>query len=80
MKISTLKSDAVVLSEKLVIWSTVMENEYLPQVKEFKYLRVLLTSEGTMDQDWPRNRSSESDFALTLLHRCDDKRAFADST
>ncbi len=49
--ISTSKSEAVVLSRKPVDYPLQVGNETLNQVKEFKYLRVLFTSEGTMEQE-----------------------------
>ena len=46
MWISTSKSEAMVFSRKLVDCLLRVGNVSLPQVKEFKYLRVLFTSEG----------------------------------
>ena len=43
MKISTSKSEAMVLSRKRVECSLWVGEEVLPQVEEFKYLRVLFT-------------------------------------
>ena len=48
MRISTSKSEAMVLSRKPVDCLLRVGNESLPQVKEFKYLRVLFMSEGMM--------------------------------
>ena len=48
MRISTSKSEAMVLSRKPVDCLLQVGNVSLPQVKEFKYLRVLFTSEGMM--------------------------------
>ena len=45
MRISTSKSEAMVLSRKPMVG---YEYESLPQVKELKYLRVLFMSEGMM--------------------------------
>ena len=42
MRISTLKSEAMVLDRKKVACSLRIGGEFLPQVEEFKYLRVLL--------------------------------------
>ena len=50
MRISTSKSEAMVLSRKSVDCLLRVGNESLPQVKEFKYLRVLFTSEGMIDR------------------------------
>ncbi len=49
MRINTSKSEAMV--KKLVYCPLQVRNESLPQVKEIKYLSVLLTSEGTMEQE-----------------------------
>ena len=46
MRISTSKSETVVLSRKRVERFLRAGNEILPQVEEFKYLGVLFTSEG----------------------------------
>ncbi len=54
MKISTSKSEAMVLSRKPVDCPLRVGNESLPQVKEFRYLRILFTSEGTMDRETSR--------------------------
>ena len=50
----TSKSEAMVLSRKLVDCLLRAGNESLPQVKEFKYLWVLFMSEGMMGHaiDW----------------------------
>ena len=52
MRISTSNSEAMALSRKAVDCllqnETEMGNESLPQVKEFKYLRILFMSEGMM--------------------------------
>ncbi len=50
LKISSSKSEAVVLSRKPVYCLQVWD-ESLPRVKEIKYLGVLFTSEGTMEQE-----------------------------
>ena len=39
------------LSRKPVDYLLRVGNESLPQIKEFKYLRVLFTSEGTMERE-----------------------------
>ncbi len=44
---NTSKSEAMVLSRKWVDRLLEVGNESLPQVKEFKYLGVFFTSEGT---------------------------------
>ncbi|KAI3377398.1 hypothetical protein L3Q82_008588 [Scortum barcoo] len=49
MRISTSKSEAMVLDRKRVVCPLRVSGEVLPQVEEFKYLGVLFTSEGKMD-------------------------------
>ncbi|KAK3568311.1 hypothetical protein QTP86_003822 [Hemibagrus guttatus] len=49
MRVSTSKSEAMVLNRKKVACTLQVGGEFLPQVKEFKYLGVLFTSEGRMD-------------------------------
>ena len=51
MRISTSKSEAMVLSRKPMDCLLRVGNESLPQVKEFKYLGVLFASEGTMERE-----------------------------
>ncbi len=51
MRISTSKSEAMFFTKKPVDCPFQVGNESLPQVKEFKCLWVLLTSEGTMVQE-----------------------------
>ncbi|KAI3370041.1 hypothetical protein L3Q82_024842 [Scortum barcoo] len=46
MRISTSKSEAMVLDRKRVACPLRVGGEVLPQVEEFKYLGVLFTSEG----------------------------------
>ncbi|TWW71681.1 hypothetical protein D4764_16G0001780 [Takifugu flavidus] len=52
MKISTSKSEAMVLNQKKVECLLQVKEEILPQVEE--YLRVLFTSEGSMEQEIDR--------------------------
>ena len=54
MKISTSKSETRVFSWKRVECPLRVGNENLPQVEELKYLRVLFTSEGQMEQEIDR--------------------------
>ncbi|TWW66862.1 R2 Retrovirus-related Pol polyprotein from type I retrotransposable element [Takifugu flavidus] len=49
MKISTSKSEAMVLNRKKVKCLLRVKEEILPQVEEFKYLGVLFTSGGRME-------------------------------
>ncbi|TWW77426.1 hypothetical protein D4764_12G0008160 [Takifugu flavidus] len=58
IKISTSKSEAVVR----------VKEEILPQVEEFKYLRVLFTSEGRMEQEIDR-RIGAASAVMWTLHR-----------
>ncbi|KAK3574348.1 hypothetical protein QTP86_005151 [Hemibagrus guttatus] len=54
MKVSTSKSEAMVLDQKKVACTLQVGGEVLPQVEEFKYLGVLFTSEGRMDREIDR--------------------------
>ncbi|KAK3530195.1 hypothetical protein QTP86_018065 [Hemibagrus guttatus] len=51
MRVSTSKSKAMVLDRKKVACTLQVGGEVLPQVEEFKYLRVLFTSEEKMDRE-----------------------------
>ncbi len=73
--ISTSKSEAMVLGRKPADCPLQVESESLSRVTEFKYLRVLFTSEGTMEQEiGPENFCSGSSFAFASTHCCDKKR------
>ena len=54
MRVSTSKSEAMVLCWKTVECSLQGGSDLLPQVKEFKYLGVLFTSEGKMEREMDR--------------------------
>ncbi|KAK3569488.1 hypothetical protein QTP86_031417, partial [Hemibagrus guttatus] len=54
MRVSTSKSEAMVLDLKKVACTLQVGGEVLPQVEEFKYLGVLFTSEGRMDREIDR--------------------------
>ncbi|KAK3538840.1 hypothetical protein QTP86_015967 [Hemibagrus guttatus] len=54
MRVSTSKSEAMVLDRKKVACTLQVGGEVLPQVEEFKYLGVLFTSEGMMDHEIDR--------------------------
>ncbi|KAK3534690.1 hypothetical protein QTP86_020345 [Hemibagrus guttatus] len=54
MRVSTSKSEAMVLDRKNVACTLQVRGEFLPQVEEFKYLGVLFTSEGRMDREIDR--------------------------
>ncbi|KAK3569250.1 hypothetical protein QTP86_026600 [Hemibagrus guttatus] len=51
MRVSTSKSEAMVLDRKKVACTLQVGGELLPQVEEFKYLGVLFMSEGRMDRE-----------------------------
>ncbi|KAI3371645.1 hypothetical protein L3Q82_024214 [Scortum barcoo] len=51
MRISTSKSEAMVLDRKRVACPLQVGGEVLPQVEEFKYLGVLFTSEGKIERE-----------------------------
>ncbi|KAK3520909.1 hypothetical protein QTP86_002418, partial [Hemibagrus guttatus] len=54
MRVSTSKSEAMVLDREKVACTLQVGGEVLPQVEEFKYLGVLFTSEGRMDREIDR--------------------------
>ncbi|KAK3538698.1 hypothetical protein QTP86_013041 [Hemibagrus guttatus] len=54
LRVSTSKSEAMVLNRKKVACTLQVGGEVLPQVEEFKYLGVLFTSEGRMDREIDR--------------------------
>ncbi|KAK3551056.1 hypothetical protein QTP70_011498 [Hemibagrus guttatus] len=54
MRVSTSKSEAMVLNRKKVACTLQVGGEVLHQVEEFKYLGVLFTSEGRMDREIDR--------------------------
>ncbi|KAK3511498.1 hypothetical protein QTP70_009001 [Hemibagrus guttatus] len=54
MRVSSSKSEAMVLNRKKVACTLQVGGEVLPQVEEFKYLEVLFTSEGRMDREIDR--------------------------
>ncbi|KAG1932899.1 hypothetical protein F2P79_020886 [Pimephales promelas] len=60
MRISTSKSEAMVLSRKRVACPLQVGGEILPQVEEFNYLGVLFTSEGRMEQEIDRRIGAAS--------------------
>ncbi|TWW61046.1 hypothetical protein D4764_05G0011360 [Takifugu flavidus] len=65
MKISTSKSEAMVLNRKKVECLLRVKEEILPQVEEFKYLGVLFTSEGRMEREIDRRIGAAS----AVMHR-----------
>ncbi|KAI3360397.1 hypothetical protein L3Q82_002311 [Scortum barcoo] len=60
MRISTSKSEAMVLDRKRVACPLRVGGEFLPQVEEFKYLGVLFTSEGKMEREIDRRIGAAS--------------------
>ncbi|TWW81867.1 hypothetical protein D4764_01G0016820 [Takifugu flavidus] len=66
MKISTSKSEAMVLNQKKVECLLQVKEEILPQVEELKYLGVLFTSEGRMEQETDRPIGAASAVMRTL--------------
>ncbi|TWW74351.1 hypothetical protein D4764_14G0003520 [Takifugu flavidus] len=68
MRISTSKSEAMVLNRKKVECLLRVKEEILPQVEEFKYLGVLFTSEGRMEREIDR-RIGAASTVMRALHR-----------
>ncbi|KAK9541149.1 hypothetical protein VZT92_001216 [Zoarces viviparus] len=68
MRVSTSKSEAMVLCRKPVDCSLQVWTECLPQAKEFKYLGVLFTSEGKMEREIDR-RIGAAAAVKQALHR-----------
>ncbi|KAI3376638.1 hypothetical protein L3Q82_017071 [Scortum barcoo] len=68
MRISTSKSEAMVLDRKRVACPLQVGGEVLPQVEEFKYLGVLFTSEGKIEREIDRRIGAAS--AVMRCGRC----------
>ena len=68
MRISTSKSESMVLNRKRVECTLRVGDEILPQVEEFKYLRVLFTREGRMEREINR-RIGAASAVMRTLHR-----------
>ncbi|TWW77322.1 hypothetical protein D4764_12G0007120 [Takifugu flavidus] len=68
MRISTSKSEAMVLDRKKVECLLRVKEEILPQVEEFKYLGVLFTSGGRMEREIDR-RIGVASTVMRTLHR-----------
>ncbi|KAK0134955.1 Transposon TX1 uncharacterized protein [Merluccius polli] len=64
MRISTSKSESMVLNRKRVEYTLQVGDEILPQVEEFKYLGV--TSEGRMEREIDRRIGAASAVMRTL--------------
>ena len=68
MRVSTSKSEAMVLCRKTVECFLWVGSELLPQAKEFKYLGVLFTSEGKMEREMDR-RIGAASAVMRALYR-----------
>ena len=68
MRISTSKSEVMVLSRKRVECPLQVGGEVLPQVEEFKYLGILVTSEGRMEREIDR-RIGAASAVMRALNR-----------
>ncbi|MDG2633017.1 hypothetical protein P7M35_24665, partial [Vibrio parahaemolyticus] len=68
MRISTSKSEAMVLSRKRVDCPLQVGGEVLPQVEEFKYLGILFMSEGRMEREIDR-RIGAASAVMQALNR-----------
>ncbi|KAK0156594.1 putative uncharacterized transposon-derived protein F52C9.6 [Merluccius polli] len=66
MRISTSKSESMVLNRKRVECTLRVGDEILPQVEEFNYLGVLFTSEGRIEREIDRRISAASAVMRTL--------------
>ena len=66
MRISTSKSESMVLNRKRVECTLRVGDEILPQVEEFKYLGVLFTSEGRLEREIDRRIGAASAVMRTL--------------
>ncbi|KAI3368720.1 hypothetical protein L3Q82_025415 [Scortum barcoo] len=69
MRISTSKSEAMVLDRKRVVCPLRVSGEVLPQVEEFKYLGVLFTSEGKMEREIDRRIGAASMQLMRSVYR-----------
>ncbi len=67
MTVSTSKTETMVLSWKMVDCSLWVESQLLLQAKEFKYLRVLFTSEGKMELEMDRWIGAATTTTITLV-------------
>ncbi|KAK0142406.1 hypothetical protein N1851_019850 [Merluccius polli] len=66
MRISTSKSESMVLNRKRVECTLRVGDEILPQVEEFKYLGVLFRSEGRLEREIDRRIGAASAVMRTL--------------
>ncbi|TWW74459.1 R2 Retrovirus-related Pol polyprotein from type I retrotransposable element [Takifugu flavidus] len=68
MRISTFKSESMVLAWKKAECLLRVGEEVLPQVEEFKYLGILFTSEGRMERKIDR-RSGAASAVMQVFNR-----------
>ncbi|TWW64116.1 hypothetical protein D4764_03G0011240 [Takifugu flavidus] len=73
MKISTSKSEAMVLNWKKVECLLRVKEKILPQVEEFMYLGVLFTSERRMEQEIDRWIGAESALQPEAVHSGEER-------
>ncbi|KAK3550865.1 hypothetical protein QTP70_006412 [Hemibagrus guttatus] len=69
MRVSTSKSEAMVLDQKKVACTLQVGGEFLPQVEEFKYLWVLFMSEGRMDHEIDRRIGAAVYAVMRSMYR-----------
>nr|XP_049580440.1 charged multivesicular body protein 1a isoform X2 [Syngnathus scovelli] len=74
MRVSTSKSESMVLDRKRVECPLRIGDEILPQVEEFKYLGVLFTIEGRMEREIDRRIGAASAVMRTLYRSVVVKR------
>ncbi len=72
MRISTSKSEAMVISREKVACPLQVGGEFLPQMEEFKYLGVLFMSEGRMEREIDR-RIGAASAVMRLTGVCHDE-------
>ncbi len=75
MRVSSSKSEAMVLCRKTVNRSLWAGRELLPQAKEFKYLGILFTSEGKMEHEVDRRIGAAAAVMQALYWTVAVKRA-----
>ncbi|KAJ0019143.1 hypothetical protein NQD34_006712 [Periophthalmus magnuspinnatus] len=74
LRISSSKSEAMVLDRKKVACPLRVGGESLPQVKEFKYLGVLFRSEGRMEREIDRCIGAASAVMWSLYRSVEVKK------
>lgn len=68
MRISISKSVAIVLSNMAAMVPLRVGKDLMPQVSEFRYLRILFISEGKMEWEIDRREGGASRVVQTLHH------------